>query len=373
MMIMARHPPHSITNLVAAMEKHDHERFYQELAGLTAMSWGMGPDELTVMIAGLAPSVPGLAGGYAKVAVFLSACVEYGGSALPLAGVLPARGAQAMEDFARFPAAWDQASGGQMLPPFEPAGPESHWDPQPVMAAVSGRLVGAAESIDLAVDVAARLAASWFDVDDWLRLLISAMQRQDFRAAMTDRDRVRGASAAVRDDLNRARLVHGLSFVLDDEPLIVLDRASGRGYRLTMCGIGDNYQLHTLLADRLIGTGPGMLAGDRPRAEWVVAATDGPPRLPVSNPAWQRFWLFDGHGRYVYPEGRPADIEPFDGVRVLVVEPSRGGYGWSDGRAFPQMRPTLTLTGPLDAREAHDLLDRVAPPHEEREAGTSQR
>lgn len=367
---MAKYPSHSINSLVAAIDKHDHERFYQELAGLTAMSWRMGPAELTGTIAELAPWVPGLAGVYAKVAVFLGACVESGGSPLPLAQVLPARAAQAMEDFARFPAAWDKASGGQLLPRFESKGPApAHWDPEPTMAEVSARMVGAAEGIGLGVEVAARLAASWFDIDDWLRLLLSAMQRKDFRGAMEDRDRVRDASAAIRGNLERAKWVYGLSLVLDDEPVIVLDRASARGYRLTMSGIGDNHQLHTLLADRLIGTGPGMLDGDRPLPEWVVAATDGPPRLPVSNPAWQRFWLFDGHGGYVFPEGRPADIEPFHGVRVVVVEPSQGGYGWSAGRVYTQMRPTLTLEGPLDGPEARDLLDRVAPAREE-EAGS---
>ena len=49
----------------------------------------------------------------------------------------------------------------------------------------------------------------------------------------------------------KAGWVHGLTLVLDDEPLIVLDPDSGCGFQLTMSGIGDNYQLHTLLADRL--------------------------------------------------------------------------------------------------------------------------
>jgi hypothetical protein len=50
--------------------------------------------------------------------------------------------------------------------------------------------------------------------------------------------------------------------VLDDEPLIALDPASGRGYRLTMSGVGDNHQLHTPLADRLLT--PGVSTAIRP-------------------------------------------------------------------------------------------------------------
>ena len=67
---------------------------------------------------------------------------------------------------------------------------------------------------------------------------------------MAGRERLRAAAAAMADRLTRAGWVHGLTLVLDDEPLIVLDPDSGRGFHLTMSGIGDNYQLHTLLADR---------------------------------------------------------------------------------------------------------------------------
>lgn len=46
----------------------------------------------------------------------------------------------------------------------------------------------------------------------------------------------------------------------------------------------------------------------------------------------RRFRLFDGHGDYVYPEGWPANIKPLDGVRVLVLHPPNGNYGWNNGR-----------------------------------------
>ena len=50
----------------------------------------------------------------------------------------------------------------------------------------------------------------------------------------------------------------GLLEVLDDEPLIVVDRATGAACEVTISGIGDNFQLHTLLAATLI---PGFVAG----------------------------------------------------------------------------------------------------------------
>ncbi len=82
-------------------------------------------------------------------------------------------------------------------------------------------------------------------------LMITLLAIREFRRAMAGRERLRAAAAAMADRLTRADWVHGLTLVLDDEPLIVLDPDSGRGFQLTMSGIGDNYQLHTLLANRL--------------------------------------------------------------------------------------------------------------------------
>jgi len=57
----------------------------------------------------------------------------------------------------------------------------------------------------------------------------------------------------VAEHFNTAHWLHGLLLVLDDEELIVLHRPTGRGYRVTMSGIGDNFQLHILLAATLTG------------------------------------------------------------------------------------------------------------------------
>ena len=180
---------------------------------------------------------------------------------------------------------------------------------------------------------------------------------------MKQRERVREAGAAIEDGPERARWVVGLSLVLDDEPLIALDRATGHGFRLTMSGVGDNYQLQTLLADRLIGE--GLVAGQAPLDQWVAAATDASPRLPMTNPVYQRLRLSDGHGGYVYPEGRPWDIPLLDGVRVIVLDPPRGAYGWSAGRVFTQMLPALTVDGTMSPDEAAHWMSRIAPAREE--------
>lgn len=125
--------------------------------------------------------------------------------------------------------------------------------------------------------------------------------------------------------------------------------------------IGDNYQLHTLLADRLAGRVPGL---EPPEHHWVAAATDKPPTLPGGAVIQRRCRLFNGHGSYVYPEGRPADIQPLDRARVLVLHPPLGRFGWTSGRTYEHMRATLTRDRELDPPEAAGLLARVEPARE---------
>jgi hypothetical protein len=151
--------------------------------------------------------------------------------------------------------------------------------------------------------------------------------------------------------------------VVDDEPLVVIDNATGRGYRLTISGVGDNHQLHTLLADRLIGDPEqGMVPGERPVPEWVAAATTGPSEVEAG--IQRRFRLYDGAGTYIYPEGKPADIVQIDGARVIVLYPPRGNFRWLHGRTYLGMIPAMTLDAVMTAGEAAAWRGRITPARE---------
>ena len=335
------------------MEAGDHAGFARQLSRVSGAARYADPDELTTAIQYLAP-VLGRAGGlFAKTALLAGAFVEWGGSPLPLRHVLPRRTVAAMESCALFPEVWPLASAGLPLPDRADLA---------AMPGVTGALVRLARRRGLAEASAVQIATSWFDVDDWLQSLITAMALREFRAVMADRDQVRDGAAALADELLAAHWVHGLSVVLDDEPLVALDYASRRGFHLTMSGIGDNFQLHTLLADRLTsGTPPALPGLEPPRRSWVAAATDGARRLRAADPILRRFRLFDGHGAYVFPEGRPADIQPLDGTRVVILHPPLGRFAWSAGRAYRHMTPTLTLDRILAPAEAARWLARVSP------------
>jgi hypothetical protein len=314
-----------------------------------------GPASLTAAVEALAPWLPGLAGDFAKTAVLAGACVEWGGSPMALADVLPQRAAEAMMLNGLVPGCWAEAAPGRPLPEQVSASTK-----QLVQALVTlARPKGRPDKEDMT-----RIAMSWFDMEDWLKALITVLGHGPFRAAVPTevKAELREYAAAVADRSQRAAWVRDLAAVLDDEPLVVLNPRARRGYALTMSGVGDNFQLHTLLADRLIGdSDQDMVPGVRPDRSWVEAATDADPYLGPDNPALRRFRLFDGHGAYVCPEGVPADIKPLDGTRVLVLHPPNGDYGMGVGRVFQNMIPTLNLDRVLGPDEAEFWLTSIAP------------
>jgi hypothetical protein len=321
------------------------------------------PAELTAVIQELVPLLRTANGISTELAVLAGACVEWGGSPVPLAEVLPGRAVTALFGYELFPDIWRAASGGRPLPD----GNDN--------VAVTSLVADYAARNGLRADLYRTVATSWFDVMDWIKPMITCMARREFRAALPAEavTAVRDAAAAIAvrepDEHSdgtalSAHWLEGLAMVLDDEPLVVLDPASGRGFRLTMSGIGDNFQLHTLLADRLSGEDgvPGLVA---PRRDWVAEATDAPLVNHFgTDPIVRRFRLYDGTGSYVYPEGRPADIGMTGGTRVLVIHPPNGMYGWANARTYAHMNPVLTLDTALAPEEAANWLGRIAPANE---------
>jgi hypothetical protein len=160
--------------------------------------------------------------------------------------------------------------------------------------------------------------------------------------------------------------------VLDDEPLIVIDPGAKRGWRVVVSGLADNFQFHTLLADALIG--PGKLPGRRPDPREVTAARDGPvdPAHPHAAGAFNLWnWTglqpdgtlpdsLAGGDHWIWGEGTPADITPFEGTRVVLVGPSPYARGWNAGRRFDGMVGELAVERELSPAEVADWLGQMA-------------
>lgn len=244
-----------VDELVAQMKSGSATSYQAAVKQLADTARGEGPSGLTATVEALAPWLPGLSGVYAKTAVLAGACVEWGASPMALVDALPLRAAQAMMLNAMVPELWEKAARGRPLP--EPASANT----QQLVKVLTrrSRWRRGMDKIDLT-----RIAMSWSDMDDWLNASITVMANAQFRTAVPEdvKAELRDHAAVVGVRSQRAAWVGALAAVLDDEPLVVIDPRARRGYALTMSGIGDNCQLHILLADRLVGDpAQGMVAG----------------------------------------------------------------------------------------------------------------
>jgi hypothetical protein len=150
--------------------------------------------------------------------------------------------------------------------------------------------------------------------------------------------------------------------VLDDEPLLVLDTDQNKGYRITFSAIPDNFQLHTQLM--------GHLFGD-PRDGWIEAVgmdtkairyamthicDQSAPLLTGAFNLWNWTGLRpDGRlpeaqsasDHWIWNEGVPADIMPFEGLRVVILGQPPYSRSWRGGLIFSGMIPEFVVTEKL--------------------------
>ncbi len=343
-----------IADVAEALRGADPQRFHSTMRELHVAAQQQSPADLTSAIEELAQVLPGLVGWGSKLAVATGAMVEWGGSPLPLLPVLPRRATLALQAFGLFPAVWQRLTG-EAPPPQE----WSHY------SAVGEVISASADTLEITQQEADILAGSWFDLGDWLRPMCTVMMCREFRDLLVDRDDLLRAANAIAKENESAYWVEGLCRVLDDEPLLVLDPASGRGFAMTIAGIGDNYQLHTMLAAALVNDQPEPLPYEPVEPAWLAAATDGPPFLAMEVATHRRFRLFDGLGGYQSPDARPADIPLLDGTRVVVLHPPLGNYRWNPGRIYVRMEPTMTVDRELSREEAAGWLSRVTPARED--------
>jgi hypothetical protein len=211
---------------------------------------------------------------------------------------------------------------------------------------------------------AQRAVAAWFCLNEWVRPLLYLSQHVAVRAMLPQRDRLVAAVAPLRDTHETPRRLDGLLRVLDDERLVVLDRdfaGTGNGYHVTIGGIADNFQLHTLLAAALIGEpGEGLLPGRRPTPQEIAAATE--PDAPQPPDGTRGTWnLVDAEGKWIRNEGTPADIPLVEGVRVVVLDAEPYARSWNAGKAYPLMTPAVRVDGPLTPEEAARRWERIKP------------
>lgn len=352
--------------LLAAAAAQDVVAFEERLGRLWDAVEEAGPDEsgrVLERICGLFEVVPLGVGSH--LAVLAGALVENGAGPDALVEHVVGGLGASLDVAAEFVEAWRSAVGDRVELP-EPV--EDQRSFEGAIARLSGQqrgLIRRRRSAELSKVEAFRLAEGWFSVASWVLPAITLLQIARIRAELPARRALAEAAARVapvREDLDD---LLGLLAVLDDERLVVLHRPTGRGFEVTISGVGENFQLQTLLAATLIGdSADGLLEGVRPDPAWVAAATDGsiePPGGPIEG----QFNLVDGYGRWILHEGNPADIPVLDGRRVVVLDPAPYRQTWNLGRPYCLMRAEVRLDRVLPADEAAGWLTRVAPPVKE--------
>jgi len=272
----------------------------------------------------LLPQVPAEPRGL--IAVIVGACVERGAQARQCAPDVFDGLAEALASAGEFCARWE-ATGGGDLPEPRPG------DPDPAVAARAGR----------------EAAAGWWTLPQWEMASVAMLNDPSVRTGMDDgrRTELLAAVRSLRDASGHDfKCLEYALLVLDDEPLVVLHRPSGTGYALRMSGIGDNFQLHTLLADVLVGG--GHVPGRAPSAREAAVCRDAPGQVPTTG----AFNLVTPAGQWVWNEGTPADIPVVEGSRLLVLDPPPYERGWPAGRFFPGMSADVVLERVMDEDEA---------------------
>ncbi len=162
--------------------------------------------------------------------------------------------------------------------------------------------------------------------------------------------------------------------VLDDEPILVLDTDQNKGYRATISAIPDNFQLHTVLMGRLFGD---------PREGWIEAAgfdlaavrramsqvcdRTGPTLTGAFN-LWNWTGLqADGtlpepgsaSEHWIWNEGVPADIVPFEGLRIVILGQPPYARSWRGGLIFAGMLPEFVVQEKLPESAVREWFRRL--------------
>ncbi|MEV7520271.1 hypothetical protein [Streptomyces sp. NPDC091371] len=281
-------------------------------------------------LAALLPSVP--QGPRAAVAVVTGACVERGADPSACAPAIFAGARAGFEAAADFCARWAETGGGELPEPDDELTDE-----------IIGR-------------TGEEPAIGWFTLPQWEMACVAMLGHRSVRRESAGTAELLALAERVTEASGHEFkcLTYALR-VLDDEPLVVLHRETGTGYVLRMTGIGDNFQLHTLLAGVLIGG--QHVPGDAPSAQEVAVCRDAPGQVPTQG----SFNLAGPDGAWIFNEGTPSDIPVVDGARLLVLDPPPYRRGWPAGRFFPGMPGDLVLDRVLDEAEAAEWFAKVQP------------
>jgi len=161
--------------------------------------------------------------------------------------------------------------------------------------------------------------------------------------------------------------------VLHEEPYVAIDPASRSGIAGKMSGIVENFQLNVLLMD--IFPQSGWFSRRRVSAAAAQIARGLGPQTSeeILTGAWNLYtWRalqpdktlpsakeMKSHDHWIWNEGIPADIDLFDGSRVILLGEPSYQRTWRSQRSFAGLPADLTIEQKLGAKEIEDWLKRM--------------
>ncbi|MDT0327985.1 hypothetical protein [Nocardiopsis lambiniae] len=283
-------------------------------------------------------------GAVADLSVLCGALVEVGTPAGPAGVEITRRAREVGAQALRFAEAWE--STGDDDPPHPRETGEPH------RARVTP-VLGDADMYTL---------AAWATMQPYGIAVRAVLGDAEVRVALREDPRglaeLLALATRMRRHVEEFAEVYELLLMAEVDRLLVLDRVSGRAFRVRFDGVGDNFQLHTLLADALIGPEGRGVPGQRPMPDWVASATDlrDDPRLSIVDGEWD---LVGGDGTWVGNEATPGAVPLVNGERVLVLEPISLKHTWRTGRRHPHIPGWLRVEEELNRDEAAAWWTRV--------------
>jgi hypothetical protein len=327
-----------------AVRQHDEDAQRRELDRMRSEFVDAPVDELHDAAPILADVLGGVPAGLdALVAVVIGGCVEYGADPASCAEPILFRAQLAVEQAVEFCHRWPVDERGDY--------------PEPVGEEAPSRLYGALGGLE---DPSTRAAVlGWWSIPTWTPAVAAVLGRKEIRKVVLPRPEFLAVAREVLKISGAGKFLARALAVLDDEDLVVLHRASREGFEFTMSGIADNFQLHTLLAERLVT--PGHLPGEPPTPEAVAACLGQTPEAPREYDGKAAFDLVSPGGTRIWHEGAPIDIPVVEGARVLVLDPPASEQGWAAARAFAAMPAELVLDRRLSDAGVRHWMAHVAP------------
>jgi hypothetical protein len=314
-----------VTAFQNAVRRHDEAAVQRELTRLRhgfRQAFIEDVDMAAGLLADVLAEVP--PGSDAITAVLIGACVERGADPRVCAQPILERARVAIDGAGEFCSRWPLGEGETYPPQTGETPPDEVYerlggfDDPGVRAAVLG----------------------WWTLPMWQSAVAAVLSYKDVRKRLLPDDEFfwRARDVAVISGVGTF-LAQSLA-VLDDARLVVVHRPTLEGFEFVMSGIADNFQLHTLLAGRLVS--PGHLPGVAPSPEAVTACLAA-PGAAYEYDGVGSFNLVAPDGTWIWNEGWPCDIPIVENSRLLVLDPPPYERTWHAARAFVGMSAQLNL------------------------------